>query len=109
MEKKPYNDFDTLFAAYKWKPIYGCTGRFILREKNQYTIAELTQGRVDIKTFSTDRAQDMVCIVIFDNGGIISYKKDDGSYVHTLNNKDGFIRKLKMLDLIQIVNNKGEA
>lgn len=62
---------------------------------------------MDIKTFSTDKAPDRVCIVILDNGGIISYKKDDGSFVHTLNNKAGFIRKLEKLDLKQAVYNKG--
>jgi hypothetical protein len=32
-----------------------------------------------------------------DGGGIISYVKDDGKFIHTLNTKEGFGRKLDQL------------
>lgn len=107
MEKEPFSDFETLFIAYKWKPIYGCPGRYILKEKHHYTIKELTHGRTDITILSTNKAPDIVCVVILIDGGIISYKKDDGSFVHTLNNTSGFIRKLEKLEIRQAVYNKG--
>jgi hypothetical protein len=34
-----------------------------------------------------------------DGGGLISYARGDGSYLHTLNTPDGFARKLRQLGI----------
>jgi hypothetical protein len=40
-----------------------------------------------------------VLVVVCEGGGLISYRKPDGSYVHTLNTKEGLNRKLDQLGL----------
>ena len=44
-------------------------------------------------------ARDIVVVFELSGGGIISYKKPDGAYLHTLCDKDGFKRKLKQLEI----------
>jgi hypothetical protein len=75
VETEPFSSFKALYAAYRWKPIYGCPGRYILKEGKQYTLKELTRGRTDIQYFSTTIVPDLVCVVPLKSGGIISYKK----------------------------------
>jgi hypothetical protein len=51
------------------------------------------------REFRTDRARDPVVVVKLQDGGIISYKKPDGKYTHTLNTQEGFERKLAQLGI----------
>jgi hypothetical protein len=44
-------------------------------------------------------AKDVVLVVSLDRGGMISYKRDDGSFLHTLNTEEGFERKLRQLGI----------
>lgn len=45
------------------------------------------------------RERDTVCVVAFDAGGLISYEKPDGRFVHTLCDEGGFARKLAQLGI----------
>ncbi|MBN2444973.1 MAG: hypothetical protein JXJ04_26700 [Spirochaetales bacterium] len=99
MEPTCEPDFYSLSNSFKWKPIYGCPGRYILKEEGMFTLRDIIGNTCAICTYVTDKANDEVCIVVLRNGGIISYKKQDGSFVHTLNSREGFLRKLIMLDL----------
>ena len=40
-----------------------------------------------------------VVVIRFADGGLISYRKADGSYIHTLNTCDGLHRKLAQLGI----------
>ena len=40
-----------------------------------------------------------VVVLRFADGGLISYRKADGSYIHTLNTRDGLHRKLAQLGI----------
>jgi hypothetical protein len=44
-------------------------------------------------------ARDPVAVVRFPGGGLISYRKPDGRWLHTLNTADGFARKLEALGI----------
>ncbi|MDP3176533.1 MAG: hypothetical protein Q8M76_01435 [Spirochaetaceae bacterium] len=44
-------------------------------------------------------APDPVIAARIENGGLISFRKDDGTYLHTLNTVAGFERKLGRLRL----------
>jgi hypothetical protein len=46
------------------------------------------------------RAKDPVLVARLDDGGLISYRKPGGSYVHTLNTLNGFERKLQHLGIV---------
>jgi hypothetical protein len=37
--------------------------------------------------------------MVFEGGGLVSYRKPDGAYLHTLNTPDGLARKLAQLGI----------
>jgi hypothetical protein len=49
--------------------------------------------------FRIAAARDAVVVVRLSDGGLISYSRADGTYVHTLNTADGFARKLAQLGI----------
>ncbi len=53
----------------------------------------------EVVVFETGRAADPVVVVWLDKGGLISYKKGDGKYLHSLNTAEGFERKLSQLEI----------
>ena len=90
--------FDELRTEWEWKPIRNCPGRFILC-KGAAALApkELLGAEVEVLTFQVAAAKDPVLVVRLNEGGLISYRRADGTYLHTLNTAEGFARKL--LDL----------
>jgi hypothetical protein len=44
-------------------------------------------------------ARDIVVVTPLRRGGLISYRREDGSWLHTLNTEEGFARKLAQLGL----------
>jgi hypothetical protein len=95
--------FDQLLESRDWKPIRNCPGRFILSgAKANLSYDELLGEAVDVGVYHVDTAQDTVLIVKLDNGGLISYKRADGSVVHTLNTPEGFRRKLLQLGIASL-------
>ena len=52
-----------------------------------------------IYIFNTVRTRDPVLIVKFEDGGLITYKKSEKEYVHTLGDTSGFERKLRDLQI----------
>jgi hypothetical protein len=49
--------------------------------------------------FRVARARDIVLVARLTDGGLISYKRADGTYLHTLNTVSGFERKLMQLGI----------
>jgi hypothetical protein len=91
---------DDLMKAWVWRPIPGCPGRYVLREISPYLSLEALLGpEAQASEFRVESAKDIVLVVSLDGGGIISYKRDDGSFLHTLNTEEGFERKLKQLGI----------
>jgi hypothetical protein len=52
-----------------------------------------------MQEFRVSAAADPVCVVVVSGGGIISYRKPTGEYVHTLCDESGFARKLNDLGI----------
>ena len=91
--------FDVLFATREWKPIRGCPGRYGLAKGPVCeSPADLVPG-VTPRQFRVASARDVVVVVPFTHGGLISYRRCDGTYVHTLNTAHGFARKLAQLGI----------
>jgi hypothetical protein len=63
------------------------------------SLEQLIGNKIAAPEFRTDRARDPVVVVKLQDGGVISYKKPDGKYVHTLNTQEGFERKLVQLGI----------
>jgi hypothetical protein len=90
--------FTELLTERNWKPIRNCPGRFVLVGSPPDLLpADLMKQNAESFEFAVEAARDLVVVVPFDDGGLISYKKPDGTYVHTLNNLEGFSRKLAQL------------
>ena len=93
--------FDELMQSRDWVPVRGCPGRFIL---NGGPVGlrpeELLGDKCEPMEFCVAGARDVVIVMQFAGGGLISYRKADGMYLHTLNTEEGFERKLAQLGII---------
>lgn len=90
--------FEDLRRRGNWKPIRNCPGRYVLSGVQPgLSPQELVDSGVQLRQFQVDTAKDLVVVARLDGGGLISYQRDDGSYVHTLNTAEGFRRKLSQL------------
>jgi hypothetical protein len=92
--------FDRLMSSRSWKPIRDCPGRFVLSPADPSVAPqELAGPDVQFREHRVAAARDIVIVGRFANGGLISYRRADGSFVHTLNTQEGFERKLQQLGL----------
>jgi hypothetical protein len=93
-------EFDELMRGRRWVPIRGCPGRFILGGGPvRLRPEELAGPGCEPKEYSVAGARDTVVVVRFNGGGLISYRKAGGEYLHTLNTEEGLGRKLAQLGL----------
>ena len=87
---------------WTWKPIPNCPGRFVLADGGKGGIVapqDLGGAETVFSTYQVAAARDAVVVGQLDTGGLISYQRRDGTYVHTLNTPDGFNRKLQHLGI----------
>ncbi len=89
-----------LLERWEWKPIRNCPGRFVLVTSDKFLPLGTLVGTDGCgQHFSRDAARDTIVVVPFEDGGLISYARRNGSFVHTLNTPDGFARKLSQLGI----------
>ena len=88
--------FDELWNEANWTPIKNCPGRF-KAPLDQRSPIELSQGRVE--RYDIDHFDPVYVVRLELGNGLISYAKEDGRFIHTLCNADGFARKLRMLGI----------
>ena len=92
--------FDELKMKFNWKPINNCPGRYILSVGERTLSPEDLLGKeVRLAEFRVAHAKDVVVVARFKGGGLISYQRVDGTYLHTLNTAAGFERKLLQLGI----------
>jgi hypothetical protein len=93
-------NFDGLAKAWNWRPIRNCPGRYILQDAAMnLSPQELLVDEIKVKEYRVDSARDVVLVVRLEGGGLISYRREDGSFLHTLNTPEGFMRKLLQLGI----------
>ncbi|MFP5264393.1 MAG: hypothetical protein ACLGJB_21110 [Blastocatellia bacterium] len=93
-------NFDDLINRWSWRPIRNCPGRFVLDSSaSDLSMAELLGENIEASEFQVEAARDTVVVARLNQGGIISYKRKDGSLLHTLNTAEGFRRKLRQLGI----------
>lgn len=91
---------EELHRRWPWTPIPHCPGRFVLASKERRLPFETLLGRdASVREFISKRARDRVLVLPLAGGGLISYAREDGSIVHTLNTQEGFERKLADLGI----------
>ena len=93
-------NFEEIKTKWNWGPIRGCPGRYVWRE-NDKNIApsEIVGEATRFEDFRVEKAADAVVVGRIKDGGLISYRRSDGSYLHTLNTAEGFERKLTQLGI----------
>ncbi|MCK6515473.1 hypothetical protein L6R46_10525 [Myxococcota bacterium] len=89
-----------LASAYDWRPIPGCPGRFVLcGGKSALHPAAFVGGATVWPERRVPGARDPVVVVPLAEGGLLSYRHEDGRWTHTLGDGDGFGRKLAQLGI----------
>jgi hypothetical protein len=92
--------FEELMTKWNWKPIRDCPGRYkMFASPADLSPEDLLGPDVEVRTFQVSAAKDTVMVASLVGGGLISYKRADGSYLHTLNTAEGFERKLTDLGI----------
>ena len=92
-------DFASLLHSFQWKAMRNCPGRYILAgAPSSLQPDDLVPG-VTLREYRVQSAPDAVVVARFDGGGIISYRKPGGLYLHTLNTSEGLERKLQQLGI----------
>lgn len=93
-------DFERLRCAWKWRPIANCAGRHVLVvEGEPPTLAALVGPSAHVESFERGPEHDTVLVVRFVDGGVLAYRRRDGTLVHTLNDVAGLARKLDDLGI----------
>lgn len=91
--------FEELFKEYKWKPILNCPGRYLLDKSCNKEFNSMYSNLTGIKECKVDKARDIILVYTLKDGGLISFQHQDGYIIHSLNNWDGFLRKLDQLGI----------
>lgn len=92
--------FDELMNAWNWKPIRNCPGRYVLHNaRENLRPQEILGDEIEAKEYHVAEARDVVLVIELEEGGLISYRREDGSFLHTLNTLEGFKRKLAQLGI----------
>ena len=97
-------NFDELMHERAWRPIRNCPGRYTLvdtgiGEPGSLSVDELVGADARTQEFRSDRARDLVLVARIAGGGIIAYRRPDGSCLLTLNTEEGLRRKLEQLGI----------
>ncbi len=92
--------FTELKARWPWRPMPNCPGRFVFSSGlTNLPPAALVPRDVHVSEHVVATARDPVAVAMFVDGGLISYRKPNGTYLHTLSSREGFDRKLQQLGL----------
>jgi hypothetical protein len=79
--------------------MHGCPGRYLLVGGPVVSSPEQLFGDLGFREVRSEHAPDRVFVAAVSGGGIISYARKNGTFVHTLGSDAGFARKLRALDL----------
>jgi hypothetical protein len=90
--------FEEIMSRWPWRPIPNCAGRFMLSSgRSSLAPSEIVFASIGaITEHVVPATPDPVVVAEFEDGGLISYRKPDGSFIHTL---EGLDRKLRQLGI----------
>ena len=92
--------FDEIRTTLGLRPIRNCPGRFVVHgSEARLSPRDLLGPAAEVHSYQVAGARDLVLVVRLDEGGLISYRRADGIYLHTLNTAEGFARKLRDLGI----------
>jgi hypothetical protein len=92
--------FAAIFERWGWRQIRNCPGRYALAAGPVATPPEdIAGGATGGSQHVCAMARDPVIVTPIEDGGLISYRRADGMFLHTLNTPEGFERKLRQLGI----------
>ena len=91
--------YASLLASGTWRALPSCPGRLVWRGDRFVTPADLLGPGVEVAVFDVEAASDPVHVGRVEGGGLISYRRADGEFAHTLNTDEGLTRKLDQLGI----------
>ncbi len=91
--------FEDLRGRFPWRPLRGCPGRYVLAGGASASSPGELFGALAFHEACSAEVPDRVIVAAVEGGGIISYAKSDGTFIHTLGDDAGFRRKLVALGL----------
>lgn len=93
--------FDQLMRQWNFQPIHHCAGRYVLSSARcSGPPQDLAGNGAAAFEFRVETAPDPVLVTPLPEGaGLISYRRADGTFLHTLNTASGFQRKLRQLGI----------
>jgi hypothetical protein len=93
--------FDQLMRQWGFQPIRHCPGRYVLSSARYSGPPQALAGAgLAVFEFRVETARDLVAVTPLQEGaGLISYRRADGTFLHTLNTASGFQRKLRQLGI----------
>lgn len=84
-----------LLRRWDWEEMTSTPGRFrLVHPGPQPPVAELLGADVPLRTVESVASPDLIVLAEFEDGGLISYKRGDGTWVHTLNTLARYRRRL---------------
>lgn len=95
------DEFAALLARWPWRAIRDCPGRYALIAADAGSDPERILGRpARLSEHRSAMARDPIVLAPFAaGGGLISYRRDDGRWLHTLNDENGWTRKRSQLGI----------
>ncbi|MEM7245716.1 MAG: hypothetical protein AAF533_10250 [Acidobacteriota bacterium] len=85
-----------------WEELPGCPGRHRLRPPRPSTSPqELAGVAVEPERLVSAKCRDPIELLRLPDGALLSYRRSDGSWGHTLNTTSGLERKLRQLELLR--------
>jgi hypothetical protein len=92
--------FAALMTKWSWRPIRNCPGRYVMTGAPSDRPPQALVGSGDVVFgFRVETAPDKLLVVELVDGGLVTYERTNGTYVHTLNDPEGFLRKLRQLGI----------
>ena len=92
--------FDDVLKMGRWAAMRDCPGRYTLKDvPPRFSISDVLSSEVPVNEAHSPKAVDTVWIARLEDGGVISYARGDGSWLHTLNTVEGFERTLNQLEI----------
>lgn len=92
--------YAALLDGGEWRDLPGCPGRMVMRGgPSEASPRDLLGSVVEVAVLRSPHAPDPIHVARVDGGGLLSYARPDGTFVHTLNTPEGLARKLAALEL----------
>lgn len=94
-----------LWEVWIWSEIKNCPGRYVTKHNihatniSPYDLLQSLNISCPIHEYQVENKDTIVIGIFEDGGGLLTYVKKDGRYVHTLNTRSGLLRKVTSLGL----------